>query len=102
MLCTSLCACGTTNTVETSRIEPDNVENETISTDTHFGMFVIVKEDSLSDHSTTGVYQTIMYDPDTMVMYTFLKNRYGGAGLTVMYNADGTLKLYSPEEAEGE
>ena len=41
-----------------------------------------------------------MYDPDTMVMYSYLEGRYGG-GTTVLYNADGTLKLYSPNaEAE--
>lgn len=39
-----------------------------------------------------------MYDPDTMVMYSYLEDGHA-AGLTVMYNADGTLKLYSPEGA---
>lgn len=44
--------------------------------------------------------QYILYDPDTMVMYSFVDGNYSG-GPTVMYNADGTLKLYTPKiEAE--
>ena len=56
-----------------------------------FGTFIVVENGTLGD-----VYQYIMYDPDTMVMYSYLDGRVGG-GLTVMYNADGTLKIYSPE-----
>ena len=39
--------------------------------------------------------QTIMYDPDTMVMYTYLDGYISGT-MSVLYNADGSLKLYSP------
>jgi len=57
----------------------------------------VVEEGSIED---SGVYQYIMYDSDTMVMYSFLDG-YRCGGPTVMYNADGTLKLYSPNaEAE--
>lgn len=38
----------------------------------------------------------LYYDKDTKVMYMFVKSGYG-AGLTPMYNADGTLKLYKGE-----
>lgn len=59
------------------------------------GTFILVETGSIS-----GSYldQYIMYDPDTMVMYSYLEDGHA-AGLTVMYNADGTLKLYSPEGA---
>ena len=40
--------------------------------------------------------QYIMYDPDNMVMYSFVKQDDEG-GLSEMYNADGSLKLYSPD-----
>lgn len=58
-----------------------------------FGRFIVVEEGSIEDEP---VYQYIMYDPDTMVMYSYLDG-YKGGGFTVMYNADGTLKIYSPE-----
>ena len=38
----------------------------------------------------------LYYDKDTKVMYMFVKHGYG-AGLTPLYNADGTLKLYEGE-----
>lgn len=59
------------------------------------GTFILVEEEVIRG---SYVDQYIMYDPDTMVMYSYLENGHA-AGLTVMYNADGTLKLYSPEGA---
>ena len=59
------------------------------------GTFILVEEEVIRG---SYVDQYIMYDPDTMVMYSYLENEHA-AGLTVMYNADGTLKLYSPEGA---
>lgn len=59
------------------------------------GTFILVETGSISD---SYLDQYIMYDPDTMVMYSYLGGSHSG-GLTVMYNADGTLKLYSPEWA---
>ncbi|MBR6504282.1 MAG: hypothetical protein IKT41_00935 [Clostridia bacterium] len=41
--------------------------------------------------------QTILYDPDTLVMYSMIS--FGsGISITVLYNADGTPKLYNPEK----
>ena len=77
-LCFSLCACGPTSTD---------------STDVSFGNFVVLEKGSIAK---SDVYQYIMYDPDTMVMYTFLDG-YRCGGPTVLYNADGTLKIYTPE-----
>lgn len=62
-----------------------------------FGTFIVVEKAYIED---PDIYQYIMYDPDTMVMYSFLYG-YRCGGPVVMYNADGTLKLYSPNaEAE--
>lgn len=61
-----------------------------------FGTFIVVEQGGIGD----GIYQYIMYDRDTMVMYSYLRSGKSG-GPTVMYNADGTLKIYSPNaEAE--
>lgn len=44
--------------------------------------------------------QYIFYDPETMVMYSYIDEGEGGA-ITVLYNADGTLRIYTPNiEAE--
>lgn len=56
------------------------------------GTFILVEEEVIR---CSHAEQYIMYDPDTMVMYSYLGGSHSG-GLTVMYNADGTLKLYSP------
>lgn len=80
-LCFSLCACGTGTTSTTD------------STDVSFGNFVVLEKGKIDN---TDLYQYIMYDPETLVMYTFLDG-YGCGGPTVMYNADGTLRIYSPE-----
>lgn len=63
---------------------------------TKFQLFIIVEKGNIGD---SGIYQYIMYDPDTMVMYSYLDG-YKGGGFTVMYNADGTLKIYSQKGAE--
>lgn len=40
--------------------------------------------------------QYVLYDPDTLVMYVIIsKNR--ALTMSVLYNADGTPKLYNPE-----
>lgn len=62
-----------------------------------FGTFIEVEKGLVKD---SRVHQHIMYDPDTMVMYSYLDGN-GGGGTTVLYNADGTLKLYS-SNAEAE
>ena len=40
--------------------------------------------------------QYILYDPDTLVMYSLISNP-DGITVTALYNADGTPKLYNPE-----
>ena len=41
--------------------------------------------------------QTILYDPETLTMYSLITAS-EGITITVMYNADGTLKLYNPDK----
>ena len=79
-LCVSLCAC----TVEDTSSDND-AQSKT-------GTFTVVEEGKVGKYAN----QTIMYDSDTMVMYTHLDGSHAGT-MSVLYNADGTLKLYSPE-----
>ena len=55
--------------------------------------FVVVEKGNISG---TGIDYYVMYDSDTMVMYTFLDANDGNGGFSVLYNADGTVKTYSP------
>lgn len=73
-----LCACG-----------PAKEENGTYK-----GRFIVVGKD---ENFNTNLDQYILYDPETMVMYIFVKS-YKSGGLSVIYNSDGTPKVYSPEE----
>ena len=80
-LCVSLCAC----TAEDTSSNKNDAQSKN-------GTFTVVEEGSAGSYAD----QTIIYDPDTMVMYTYLDGSYSGT-MSVLYNADGTLKLYSPE-----
>ena len=42
----------------------------------------------------SGVSETIYYDRNTKVMYCLIKHSDEYSGITPIYNADGTLKLY--------
>ena len=67
--------------------EPEKSEEKP---DSKYEAFIVVAEKMITD----DVKQIIMYDPTTKVMYTFISGSY--EGISVLYNADGTLKLYSP------
>ena len=41
--------------------------------------------------------QYILYDPDTHVMYSMIDST-TGTTITLLYNADGSLKVYNPEK----
>lgn len=59
------------------------------------GGFILVKTNTISmTYSHTQVFT--VYDPDTMVMYVLLSHN-DGLAITRLDNADGTPKLYSPE-----
>ena len=61
---------------------------------TYKGRFIVLGKD---ENFNTDLDQYILYDPETMVMYIFVKS-YKSGGLSVIYNSDGTPKVYSPEE----
>ena len=44
-----------------------------------------------------GYDQVILYDPDTRVMYSMICLG-DDITITVLYNADGSLKVYNPEK----
>lgn len=65
-------------------------------TDNEFGGLVaIARQNNFIDDYVFDQY--ILYDPDTLVMYVMI---YGadGASMSILYNADGTPKLYNTEE----
>lgn len=54
--------------------------------------FILINSNSIAG----GIRQYIMYDPETLVMYSLFYISDNGCSVTVMYNVDGTLKLYTP------
>lgn len=66
--------------------------------------FVIEEENSYelvvideSAESGFGDYTQILYDPDTLVMYAIVREN-DELAMSVLYNSDGTLRLYNPEK----
>ena len=60
------------------------------------GLVAISRKDGFIKNYTYN--QTILYDPDTLVMYSMISGGKGNLTITVLYNADGTPKLYNPEK----
>ena len=88
-----LTGCGSTSeSVDSTEETVQQEEVETVA-----GLIVI-------DYTTSnygGVRSCIMYDPETYVMYVLVRsgtNATSVGGLSVMYNADGTVKLYDPSK----
>lgn len=50
-----------------------------------------------SEQSGWGNYTQVLYDPDTLVMYAVVRED-DGLAMSVLYNSDGTMKLYNPEK----
>ena len=59
------------------------------------GLVAISRQENFIDGYVFDQY--ILYDPDTLVMYVMI---YGakGSSMSILYNADGTPKLYNPEK----
>ena len=66
---------------------PDTAKSE--ETEKNTSALVVISTKRIAE----DLFQYSMYDPDTMVMYSFFDG-YKSGGCTVMYNADGTPKLY--------
>lgn len=54
---------------------------------------IVAQERFEVDNSYTLIIYTIV-DTDTGVMYNYVRGGIYGGGLTPIYNADGTLKIY--------
>ena len=59
------------------------------------GLVVISKQNNFIKRYLYDQY--ILYDPDTHVMYSMIDSD-DGMTITVLYNADGSLKVYNPEK----
>ena len=81
---------GCSASTQTDRESKDIIKEEEKE---EFGTFVVLFKKNIQDSDIT---QYILYDPDTMVMWTFMDG-YRCGGPSVIYNADGTPKLYQPK-----
>ncbi len=73
--------------------EQDNEAKDIVEAEEEeFETFVVLSKKSIPHSDIT---QYILYDPDTMVMWTFMDG-YRCGGPAVIYNADGTPKIYEP------
>lgn len=68
----------------------EKVKTETVEQPEQF----ILVEKFYIDDTFNEIYCYIFYDRDTKVMYSFIEKNDEG-GLSVMYNSDGTPKLYN-------
>lgn len=84
-VCSVLSAC-TASREESSK---DQANEETL-----YGSLVLIETNEIKNSTLD---YSIVYDKETGVMYLFMDMGVGRGGLTVMYNADGTPKLYSPD-----
>ena len=71
--------------------EEDDLYNEDITDEQEEYGFIITSVKHFYEERLT---QYTMYDPETKAMYVYIDG-YNSAGMSVIYNADGTPKLYS-------
>ena len=69
---------------------------ETSTRATPFLGFVVLDEGKLDMEYQT--YEYILVDPETRVLYAYMISPSGNATLSVLYNTDGSVKLYTPHE----
>ena len=91
----SLASCSTSTELSSMQEQGSNENNQSQEVNTESGTFISIKQDYV-EFRHTSLTQFIMYDPVTLVMYTYVEWGDGG-GISPMYNPDGTLRLYSPE-----
>ena len=94
--------CSTANTTASGdKPEPTATTVPTKASPT-VSTFVVINSKKIFTNTT----QYIMYDPETMVMWSALytyTSTGDGISHSPMYNADGTLRIYNPNgESEGE
>lgn len=98
-----LSSCTSTSISSSTNTSQDNFSQNSITTPTPTVEPPTVSTFKVINyaHPFSWVTQYILYDPETMVMYTaFYDNGVNEVGLAItpMYNADGTLRLYNPNE----
>ena len=86
----SLIACGSQSK---GVVKTEKIIHAEAATSSQSGKFVLVSKNSF-ENSFIDYY--IFYDPDTMVMYSYMTGNRAG-GMTRLDNPDGTPKLYSPD-----
>ena len=86
LLCFSLSACKADTSTEATIPEPPEAEKYIPD----FWEIIEYK------HIGYGLGQYLLYDPETLVMYSYIYDRQGSS-ITMVYNADGTPRLYTPE-----
>ena len=83
-----------------SACSADAANNETINTDNR--LIVVSTQDISSGKAANSKYVTIVYDPNTLVMYSVTFGESSNSrpsALLPLYNADGTLQLYTPSNS---
>ncbi len=86
-MCFALVSCA--STTATTSDKTDKTEEPQLPVPESF---ILINSNTV----TNGIRQYIMYDPETLVMYSLFYVPDNGCSVTVMYNVDGTLKLYAP------
>lgn len=76
---------------------PVDSRSETLDIPVGENYEIIARETFEVDNSYTLTIYTIV-DTDTGVMYNYVRGGIYGGGLTPIYNADGTLKIYKEWE----
>lgn len=67
----------------------DREAGEIVEEEETYNSFVVLS----SEYLDYGVWQVIMYDPQTRIMWTYVEGSDGG-GLSIIYNVDGSPMLY--------
>lgn len=82
------------NNVSTSSIEEESIEEETEQTEqTNIGGQCFITENKWYEGAST---YRVVYAMDTKVKYLVITGRYGSS-VTPLYNADGTLQVFTEE-----
>lgn len=66
-----------------------------LTDDENGGLVAISKQNNFIEGYAFDQY--ILYDPDTLVMYVMIHGN-KGSSMSILYNADGTPKMYNPEK----
>lgn len=80
---------------EESTVSTDVVSNTSNTESADLEKQLILVDKFYIENTFNNLFVYILYDKDTKIMYQYIDTSNSG-GLSVMYNADGTLKKYNP------